>query len=1278
MNTCLPIKPLRSFLAVWLLLVLAGPARAQFENAPWKPLGPTGGKILSLFTSGPYVYAGGRGVVFRSENKGAQWLSISDSLPQRSEVNDIKEIGTDLFIGTSNGVFKRPGGATHWESVNNWPASALSNARNLGPDVRAISVVGEALYAGTKGKGLYVLSQQDGKWKGVKAVDTTATVWDIVSNDQVGLVSTSKGTFRWDGTAWAVTTALPPNIRCFARKDANLYAGGQGGVYDLGDAATGWTQLNQNLALAAGDTVYSLSANGRRLLAGTLRGRVYRATNLTDWAEAVNGLTIAGRVDDVLEITDQSLAGNYLLAVNSLGVNTTRAGAINWKLSNENLINTDINEVSVIDGNVYVAAAGAVYRWKGGGMDWQEIKGNFPDNTVVYSILKHQGLIYCATSKGVYFLPDAAGTAWQEFTGGFAPGDKTSPSFRLASMGPHLLVQARSGIYRSTNRENWQPAGNGIEVKNNFAWFERLAVAGNRVFIFINSTQPRRIYYSDNFGDNWQDAKAPNAFFTGLTGHNGEVLSSLSRSGGTGVYQLDKNAQTWNKISNFGCYEITSNGQRALFSASTIQFRGDPKRTYEIINFSRDGGKEWFKISNASLPQNIRVKAIAATDTHVYIATWENGVWVLPLPELYGPAVTTGAATGVTATTATLTGTAGSELFESNFAFEYSQGRDSLLGNRGNTITLPGVPKMGQPLAVTQPLAGLQPSTTYYYRLVGSNSGQVSRQGIMDSFRTDALTRIVSHQEPDKSAIEGTASAAGYPRVSLTLNAGFPAQTGVNLRVKGARQSGFATIPVPFGNNAFEVQLPAEHLDDLGLQYYFEVLPAPGYGAPSATPTVTLAVGHAAGKTIDKLNFANRQYQLLAFPLVLENRELAAVLGDELPRVQEEPDPTRWRVVRYNKQSDPFPNLSASSPLEPGNGYFLATTESIKLPLNTGSGITVARHERMGKDYFEIDLQPNDWTLIGNPFAWDVAWEYVANFNGNPGWLQFWSFDNATGQLRKPSESTTLFAYGGGYVKNNDNQVKKLRIPVGIPPGRVGAAPKAEAQMLLSAEFTLRTGNTSAQFAGLGLHPLAQAGLDAYDLELPPALGGTPSLRFAAPGAAPLTRSVLPPTGEGQTWEFTVTGTDQPVTLSWTVKAEPGKQLWLHDLATERKTDMLAATSHAFQGPGRFRVYYGPAGYVNEHLRPERNLVQAYPNPFARNTTLRFTLPPGNDGCRVRLTLLDAQGRRLGTVAEGTFGSGFHQVEVPPGRLPAGVYTVEATFDGPALRTVQHLKLVRQ
>jgi hypothetical protein len=1066
-------------------------------------------------------------------------------------------------------------------------------------------------------------------------------------------------------------------VRCFAKGEAGLFAGANNGVYAVGTTDGSWTRLNPNFRI---QRVGSLRVNGTRLLAGTLgEGRLYRATNLRNWSAwsgSGSGFTVAGDVTGVLEVTDPT-AGGFLLAANLVGVSRTSSDAPGWRQSNQGLINTEINDVIVVRDTVYAGAAGAVYVWRGTGTGWRIIKAGLRDNTTVNAILKHHNRLYCATSNGAYYLPDGD-TTWVRFMPPPAPGDRHRRAYRLAARGEHLFMLTQNGVYRSTDGQPWQLTSKGLP--NNFHIFERLVVSGGRLYVFRNRAfEDNRMYRSDSLGDNWIDLKAPKFARTGLTAHRDVLLANFASEvpGVLGIYQSVNQGETWDKISSSRSYDIASNGTTSLFSATTFDYQGDPKRTYERLNFSSDGGFNWSVISNETLPQGMRVKSIEATDSLVFVSSWEHGVWMLPLTELYPPTVAAGDARDVTATTATLTGTAGAAVFGADFRFEYST--DPALASGVTPVPLPDAPRLGTGIALSHPLAGLAENTTYYYRVVGTNSGKVVRQSAIRSFQTHQLTRITGQQQPDDPFIDDDTPAGRYPRVWVTLNPEYPPQTQVNLWVRGLREEAFTRQPLQPEGTAFRVQLPKEHLDDLGLQYYFELLPAPGYGPPQTTSPVTLAVRHPAGLPVGGLDFRNKQYQLLAFPLDLDRKELTDALGDELARVKGPQDPTRWRVVTYNKRSDPFDNLSSSSPLQPGVGYFVATTDPVPLPLNPGRGNTVALHGQMADGYFAIPLQPDEWTLIGNPFPWNVNWEHVQTFNGHPAWLQFWAFNNTLGQLLEPEESTTLYRFGGGYVKNNSGQVQQLRIPSGRPTG-LPSKPGPEKEMPLLVKFALRTGQTVVRSAALGLHPKALPGADSFDLELPPALIEMPSLHFRSESPTPLTRSILPPAGGGQSWEFAVTGVPdgQPVLLSWQVTDAADQTLWLHDLTTERKADMRTTSNYAFRGNGRFRVYYGPASYIAEHLQPERYLAAAYPNPFTDHTALRFTLPPGSGPYRVRLTLADAQGRSLGTIAEATYESGFHEVSLPLGHLPAGVYAVEAAVEGQALRMVRHVKLVRQ
>ncbi|WP_412061590.1 T9SS type A sorting domain-containing protein [Rubrivirga sp. IMCC45206] len=86
----------------------------------------------------------------------------------------------------------------------------------------------------------------------------------------------------------------------------------------------------------------------------------------------------------------------------------------------------------------------------------------------------------------------------------------------------------------------------------------------------------------------------------------------------------------------------------------------------------------------------------------------------------------------------------------------------------------------------------------------------------------------------------------------------------------------------------------------------------------------------------------------------------------------------------------------------------------------------------------------------------------------------------------------------------------------------------------------------------------------------------------------------------------------------------------------------------------------GPAG--------DRLALDAFPNPTRGDATVRFTLDRTQT---VRITLVDALGRRVAVVADGTFAAGAAAVPVPTAGLAPGVYVLRLDAEaGAATRTV--------
>jgi streptogramin lyase len=117
------------------------------------------------------------------------------------------------------------------------------------------------------------------------------------------------------------------------------------------------------------------------------------------------------------------------------------------------------------------------------------------------------------------------------------------------------------------------------------------------------------------------------------------------------------------------------------------------------------------------------------------------------------PGVTTGAATGITTTAATLTGSVDPNAAATSYHFEYG-----LTTAYGSSTTVQDGGSGDEPVAVSAALSGLRPDTTYHFRLVATSP-------IGTTFGADATFTTVSPSAPPPPPPAPPAPVTGPPVV---------------------------------------------------------------------------------------------------------------------------------------------------------------------------------------------------------------------------------------------------------------------------------------------------------------------------------------------------------------------------------------------------------------------------------------------------------------------------------------------------------------------------------
>ncbi len=306
------------------LLLLAGTAgggvfRSTDQGQNWTAAnnGMATSTINALTVSGSTLYAGtAGGGVFSSTNQGQTWTLNSGGLTA-PYVNAFAIIGETLFAATNGGVFSSPLSANplSWTPrVTNLPGQRYAialiavdttlyvgiapnggvyrsdnqggnwNAVNTGladRNIQSLTAIGLTLLAGTENSGIFRSTDGGQNWAPANAGLTGLRVHALTTSGATFYAGTDNGVHRStdQGQSWAQLSAGMPDrafVKALLVTGSNFYAGIFGGLYFSIDQGQNWAVANPGLTH---NNVFSLTASGANLFAGTIGGGVYLNTS---------------------------------------------------------------------------------------------------------------------------------------------------------------------------------------------------------------------------------------------------------------------------------------------------------------------------------------------------------------------------------------------------------------------------------------------------------------------------------------------------------------------------------------------------------------------------------------------------------------------------------------------------------------------------------------------------------------------------------------------------------------------------------------------------------------------------------------------------------------------------------------------------------------------------------------------------------------------------------------------------------------------------------------
>lgn len=554
---------------------------------------------------------------------------------------------------------------------------------------------------------------------------------------------------------------------------------------------------------------------------------------------------------------------------------------------------------------------------------------------------------------------------------------------------------------------------------------------------------------------------------------------------------------------------------------------------------------------------------------------------------------------------------------------------------------------------------GLTPSTAYRYRVRAYNSVGVSGNSLSKLAVTNNASGGGAPVSPTVVVVDNQNSQS---LVKSSVSGGFGVITIVFKHRKIAEEDFTSEPPATLSGKSFETTINPSFLDEIGMEYYFQVTDELEKTSESNRGYVYKMVpaqsipALASGGTLSS-------YRIISIPLKLESNDIRDVFAPLLS-LYGGYNKEKWRLLRYqNGRNTDYDGLSR---IDPGKGYWFNSLEPVDLKL---SGQSIPANQ---SSPFQMQLEKG-WNQIGNPFLFDIDWDDVRAVNPSADVDQdYLVYDPGNSNVKT---SNSIKTWSGGFVYANSAQT--LNIPVTLKNSASGRTTNAELSSELDQPdwfipITLTQGESMNDYSGFGMHPDALLDKDRFDTQTAPRFINYLELNsYHHEAFTPRFARDVVPTAKSYSWSYSAESNFEgsSAKLEWdpSLFGNNSAQLFLFDAESNEVIDMRKNSFYSFSinKSKDIKFIYSAD---EKSLRPESDAIgKAYPNPFTHSVTIPFFTSTA-DG-HVQIAVYDIMGKPIKDIVSNQFDPGYHETtwdgtDSQNSRVSQGVYLYQMISGG--------------